>query len=194
MSISAELVKERVSVPMLLERYGVKVGQGGRCACPIHHGKDSNMAVKDRWFRCYRCGQSGTVIDLQMALSGTEFQQAIREIDAMFCLGLEPTKPSERIRARVAIANHAHIKNQRRTRHDHNELQYNLLCYLRRWCDKRGVSCESLDKILDYYQDYNDDDLLPDAFKMAADAGLQQEMEAMMDAVYDSKAAVNDDR
>lgn len=193
MMINADLVKDRVSVPMLLEQYGVKMGRGGRCACPIHHGKDNNMAVKERWFRCYRCGKSGTVIDLQMALSGADFQQAIRELDAMFNLNLAPTKPSDRIRAKVAIADRQHVKNQRMSRKEHNDTQYTLLCHLRRYCDVHGVGCVSLDRILDYYQDYDDDDLLPDAFRLAADAGLQREMEVMMLAAIDGETAGYDD-
>lgn len=191
--ILAGLIKDRVTVPMLLERYDVNVGRGGRCVCPIHHGKHLNMAVKDRWFRCYRCGKSGTVIDLQMALSGANFQRAITEIDAMFGLNLQPSKPSERINARLAIAEHQHRKHARQARHDHNDTQYTLLCYLRRYCEAHGSSTISLDRILDYYQQYDDDDLLPDAFKLAEYAGLSHEMEVMMLAAYDSKTAVDDD-
>lgn len=191
--IHADLIKDRVSVPMLLERYGVKVGRGGRCACPIHHGKDANMAVKERWFRCYRCGKSGTVIDLQMALSGADFQQAIQELDAMFHLDLAPTKPSQRLNAKLAISDHQHKKRARAVRGEHNNTQYTLLCYLRRYCADRNVSTISLDRILDYYQGYDDDDLVPDAFKLAAHAGLQQEMEAMMLGAIDGQTACNDD-
>lgn len=191
--ILAELVKDCVTVPMLLERYGVKVGRGGRCACPIHHGKDANMAVKDRWFRCYRCGASGTVIDLQMALSGADFTAAVRELDSLFGLGLEPSKPSERIAACLALANHRKAKNDRAKRREHNDTTYTLLCYLRRWLDNFGRDCSALDKLLDYYQPYTDDDLLPDAFRAAELVGLGRDMEVMMLAAYDGHAAAADD-
>lgn len=191
--ILAELVKDCVTVPMLLERYGVKVGRGGRCACPIHHGKDANMAVKDRWFRCYRCGASGTVIDLQMALSGADFTAAVRELDGLFGLNLEPTKPSERLSAHLSIANHAKAKQDRAKRHEHNDQQYTLLCYLRRYIEAQGIDTAALDKLLDYYQDYTDGDLLPDAFRAAQLLGLQRQMEVMMLAACDRYAAADDD-
>lgn len=186
--IIAELVKDRVTVPMLLERYGVKLRRDGRCACPIHHGKDSNMAVKNKWFRCYRCGASGTVIDLQMALAGSGFIEAVGELDAMFNLNLAPSKPSERISARLAIAGHKKNKLDRARRHEHNDTQYTLLCYLRRWLDMHGKNTVSIDKLLDYYQGYTDDDVLPDAFRAARLIGVQQEMEVMMLAAFDSEA------
>lgn len=192
--IMAELVKDRVTVPMLLERYGVKARRDGRCPCPIHHGKNPNMAVKDKWFRCYRCGASGTVVDLQMALSGSDFASAVRQLDSMFSLNLEPSKPSERISARLAIASHSKLKTDRQRRRDHNAYQYSLLCYLRRWLDMQGKDTATLDKMLDYYQAYTDDDVLPDAFRAARLIGIQQEMEVMMLAAYDSAANNSDVR
>lgn len=191
--ILAEMIKDRVTVPMLLDRYGVKVRRDGRCPCPIHHGKSPNMAVKPRWFRCYRCGASGTVIDLQMALSGSDFASAVRELDSLFGLNLEPSKPSERISARLAMAGHAKRKLDRQRRNEHNAHQYAMLCYLRRWLDKQGRDTATLDKMLDYYQTYTDDDVLPDAFRAARIIGLQQQMEVMILAACDGHSALNDD-
>lgn len=193
--IPAEMVKERVSVPMLLERYGVKPGRGGRCACPIHHGHNPNMAVKPRWFRCYRCGKSGTVIDLQMALSGAGFNQAIDELDGMFGLNLSPHKPSQRIAARLAIADHRRAQRTREARQAANGHNYALLCYLRRFCAPRGADCRALDSILDYYQGYDGDDIVPDAFMLAEHAGLGREMGVMIDgAIACAGAGANDGR
>lgn len=191
--ILAELVKDRVSVPMLLEKYGVKVGRGGRCACPIHHGHDLNMAVKQKWFRCYRCGKSGTVIDLQMALSGADFNQAIIDLDDLFGLNLRPQKPSQHIAARLVMADSKRVKRVRAARQASNDHNYTLLCYLRRYCTARGVAVNALDSILDYYLGYDGDDKVPDAFQLAAHAGLQQEMEVMIiGAVDHTRAAAND--
>lgn len=177
--ILAELVKDAVTVPMLLDRYGVRV-RGGRCACPVHHGKDSNMVVKDKWYRCFRCGSSGTVIDLQMALSGSDFAAAVRELDALFGLNLEPKKPSDSIKAHLAIADRKKAKADRARNKERNDTQYSLLCYLRRWLAAQGKDIAALDRLLDYYQPYNDDDILPDAFRAAALIGLRDEMEVMM--------------
>ena len=180
-------------MPMLLERYGVKMDRGGRCACPIHHGKHANMAVKPRWFRCYKCGRAGTVIDLQMALTGTGFGQAILDLDTMFGLNLRPRKPSQRIAARLAMAEHKRAGRVRAAIQAHNEQQYALLCYLRRYCAGLGVDCGALDSILDYYLGYDGGDVMPDAFRLAAHAGVQEEMEVMLIGAYDTEADSADD-
>lgn len=191
--ILAELVKDRVTVPMLLETYGVKVDRGGRCACPIHNGKDRNMSVKDKWFRCFRCNVSGTVIDLQMALSGSDFPTAVRELDELFGLGLEPKKPSEALRARLRMADRRVQKTEAQKQHEHNVYNYTLLCYLRRWLAEHGKDFTALDKVLDYYQPHDDRDKVPDAFKAARLLGLQQEMEVMMIAAIDGHTPADDD-
>lgn len=187
--ILAELIKDRVTVPMLLEQYGVKIARGGRCACPIHHGKDLNMTVKPKWFRCFRCGASGTVIDLYMALAGCTFNEAIDQLDGLFALGLKASKPSEHAAARLALTQHRVDKRRREARRQHNDHQYTLLCHLRRWAELHGAEVRCLDSILDHYLSYTGDDMLPDAFTLAADAGLKHEMEVMMlaaDALADS--------
>lgn len=180
------MVKDRVTVPMLLERYGVKIARGGRCACPVHQGKDLNMTVRNKWYRCFRCGASGTVIDLLMALDGITFGEACARLDSMFGLGLAPTKPSEQIAAHMALARREQLKKQRTVRRSNNDHQYTLLCYLRRYCADSGIDTTGLDNILDYYLGYDDDDALPDAFRLAADAGLGREMEVMILAAYDT--------
>lgn len=191
--IMADQIKDRVSIPMLLERYGVKIDRGGRCACPIHHGTHANMTVKPKWFRCYKCGKSGTVIDLQMALNGVGFNQAIIDLDNMFGLNLTPSKPSQHIATRLALAERKRNARIRTARKQHNDHQYTLMCYLRRYCDATGTDCAALDKVLDYYLGYDDDDMLPEADRLARLIGLQTQMEVMMIGLFELKANVADD-
>lgn len=144
------------------------------------------MTVKERWYRCYRCGSSGTVIDLQMALTGSDFTTAVNTLDAMFALGLAPTKPSELLAAKRQLAQRQLDKMRRTARAANNDTQYTLLCFLRRYCVAKAIDCARLDEILDYYLPYDDNDALPDAFVLAADAGLGEQMEVMILAVYDT--------
>lgn len=191
--IIADLVKERVSVPMLLDRYGVKVGRGGRCACPVHHGKDLNMLVKPRWYRCFRCGSSGTVIDLQMAMSGSEFSAACDELDAMFDLCLKSSKPSDMLRARLTIANHKKAKIDNDRNNVRNREQYDILCRLRQWLADWERDTSALDKLLDHYQTYTGEDTIPDAFRAADLLGLRDDLEVMMLAADAGFNAADDD-
>jgi putative DNA primase/helicase len=54
-----------------------------RGPCPIHQGEDDNFAVKSEtgeWFCHSVCGRGGSLIDLEMELSGADFKVALAEI------------------------------------------------------------------------------------------------------------------
>jgi uncharacterized protein (DUF927 family)/5S rRNA maturation endonuclease (ribonuclease M5) len=63
----------------------LKQARGGesRGPCPIHQGKDDNFAVKlgtGEWFCHSVCGRGGSLIDLEMELSGAGFKTAKAEV------------------------------------------------------------------------------------------------------------------
>jgi len=69
--------------------YGVrapKIRQGSqqwRGPCPIHDGQDDNFAVEPDtgvWFCHSQCGRGGSVYDLEMALTNTDFPAAANEV------------------------------------------------------------------------------------------------------------------
>src|SRR5690348_2027764 len=54
-------------------------GDEWRGPCPIHHGKDDNFAVEPSsglWFCHSRCGRGGSLVQLEMELTGAEFSAA----------------------------------------------------------------------------------------------------------------------
>jgi len=54
-----------------------------RGRCPLHDGDDDNFAVNPRnglWFCHSRCGRGGSIFDLEMALSETDFKTAKAEV------------------------------------------------------------------------------------------------------------------
>ena len=68
-----------VRVPHLRQR-----GAEWRGPCPIHRGKDDNFAVEaatGQWYCHSQCGRGGSLIDLEMELSGADFQHATAELD-----------------------------------------------------------------------------------------------------------------
>ena len=66
-----------------------KVRQGGRewrGPCPIHNGAGDNFTVNAEtgmWFCHSQCGRGGSMFDLEMALSNTEFPTAANEVRRM---------------------------------------------------------------------------------------------------------------
>lgn len=83
-----------VSVPEAVRMYcpGQEVRQG-RIRCPIHHGKDYNMVIKEKFYKCHVCGKGGDVISFVMELYGIDFRTALRRINDDFALGLFWDKP-----------------------------------------------------------------------------------------------------
>ncbi|MGO9257925.1 MAG: DUF3987 domain-containing protein [Bryobacteraceae bacterium] len=66
-------------VPRLKQRRAAE----WRGPCPIHQGKDDNFAVDPEtgcWFCHSRCGRSGDILELEMALTGADFKTAKAEV------------------------------------------------------------------------------------------------------------------
>ena len=72
----AEEIKARVTMDDVLEAYGIPVSKRGRIPCPLHHGKDNNFSYYDKGFKCFVCGEHGSVIDFVMKLHETTFSEA----------------------------------------------------------------------------------------------------------------------
>lgn len=85
---AAAEIKSRVSMRDVLSLYGVEPNRHGRCACPIHHGKDPNMVVRDKSFHCYVCGAGGTVLDFVMQCDQVSLDDAERKLNDALHLGL----------------------------------------------------------------------------------------------------------
>ncbi|MDD3411530.1 MAG: CHC2 zinc finger domain-containing protein [Eubacteriales bacterium] len=77
-------LKTEIPVSAVLARYGVAPDRNGRCACPIHHGHDRNMRVKEHSYKCFVCGSSGTVLDLVMAMEDCTLDEAARRLAERF--------------------------------------------------------------------------------------------------------------
>ena len=107
----AENIKQLISMEDVLQQYGFPTARNGRIPCPLHNGKDNNFSYKGQYFKCFVCGEGGTVIDFVMKLFDLNFRQAVLRINADFHLGLTPSKPD---RASRSAALEARREEQRR--------------------------------------------------------------------------------
>ncbi len=98
-----EAVKAAVSVPDALERYGdLSKRRGNRCPCPIHGGKDNNLAFRDDSFHCFVCNCGGDVITLVEKIFNLSFPDAVRKLAEDF--GVAPGVDPETVRRRQLAA------------------------------------------------------------------------------------------
>ena len=87
-SNNAFLIKSRLSMPSVVERYGFKPNRGGFICCPFHDEKTPSMKIYQDSYHCFGCGQDGDVISFVMNLFGLPFTDACKQLDADFGLDL----------------------------------------------------------------------------------------------------------
>lgn len=102
-----EIIKERVRIEEVLDRYWSKSDRNGRYKCVFHNGKDNNMGIVGNRCNCFVCNESGDSIKVVQTIFSLSIPQAIAKIDEDFRLGLgkpltaqEKRKYAEQQRAR----------------------------------------------------------------------------------------------
>ena len=96
-----EAVKAAISVPDALERYGdLSKRRGNRCPCPIHGGKDNNLAFRDDSFHCFVCNCGGDVITLVEKIFNLSFPDAVKRLAEDF--GIAPGVDPQAVKKRMA--------------------------------------------------------------------------------------------
>ena len=88
----AEEIKARVTMDDVLAAYGLPTSRQKRIPCPLHHGENKNFAYDNKFFRCFVCGEKGTVIDFVMKLHGIGFREAVVRLNEDLGLNLTTVK------------------------------------------------------------------------------------------------------
>jgi len=84
----ANEIKSILTMPQVLDYYGIERNRSNRIPCPLHLGKDANCGVKEHYIHCFVCGESADVIKFVQVYFGLDFQSAISKLNNDFCLGL----------------------------------------------------------------------------------------------------------
>ena len=86
----ANEIKNMVSMPEMMETYGIRLNRSGFCKCPFHSERSASFKAYPgtRGFYCFGCHESGSVIDFVMKFFGLSFGDAIKKINEDFSLGL----------------------------------------------------------------------------------------------------------
>lgn len=83
-----EIIKDRVRIEEVLDRYWSKADRAGRYKCCFHNGKDNNMGIVGNRCNCFVCNESGDSIKVVQTIFSLSTAQAIAKIDEDFRLGL----------------------------------------------------------------------------------------------------------
>ena len=84
----AEIIKSRVTMQDVVDRYTGQRIVLNRICCPVHNGKDRNMRIYPHSYYCWVCHASGDVIQFVQSVMGISFRDAMQRINEDFGLGL----------------------------------------------------------------------------------------------------------
>lgn len=111
MSVSQE-ISRRITMFDLFAQYGFYPNRSGFISCPFHAEKTPSFGTykEGQRFKCFGCGESGSVIDFVMKLFGLDFNEAVYKINYDFGLGILTGSPASiREQRRIAKAEQERI-------------------------------------------------------------------------------------
>ena len=93
-----QIIKDRLTMSEVLERYGYEPNKKGFMCCPFHLEKAPSMKIYEKDYHCFGCGEHGDVITFVQKLFNLSFQEALKKIDIDFGLNLYGDKTFEELR------------------------------------------------------------------------------------------------
>ncbi len=113
-AVAAELIKERVSMQDAIALYAPNPApRHGRIPCPVHGGRNPNMAFTDKFYHCHKCKSGGDVIHFVRHIFSIPFPAALDKLNTDFrCGAILDRRPTLR-EQREAQARHRAIVAER---------------------------------------------------------------------------------
>ena len=146
------IIKDRLSMQEVVEKYGFEVNRAHKMLCPFHNDGHPSMHVYSDNFHCFTCGAHGDVISFVQKLYGLDFQKAISKIDLDFGLNLPiDRKPTIREYFELKDAERVRTKKQKERESIKKEYEeaYNEYAKLDRW--KIFYKPKSIDEVPDQH-------------------------------------------
>jgi DNA primase len=84
--MTAEQIKQSVSMSDITDRYGIERNGAGFSPCIFHSEKTASLKFYDGSFFCFGCSKSGDVIKFVQLLFGIDYRQAVIRIQTDFNL------------------------------------------------------------------------------------------------------------
>ena len=118
------IIKDSVSALQAGEALGLNPDRNGRCACPLHNGRDRNMKLSsdDRGYHCFVCHAGGDVIHLVQAVNHMTFPEALGWLNETFSLGLDLSAKPDRKALDEARRAREKAKAERQRQHEEDML------------------------------------------------------------------------
>ena len=92
-------IKSRLDIRDVLEYYGTEFNSRGFAKCMFHEEKTASLSVKNNFFKCFGCGEGGSVIDFVMKFFNLPHLEAAKKLNDDFSLNLTKSAPEIRLKA-----------------------------------------------------------------------------------------------
>lgn len=76
--MTADEIRQSVSMQDVLMRYGLKTNRNGKMCCPFHNEKTASFSVNNqrRLYYCFGCGRGGDIFNFVMEMENLTFPEA----------------------------------------------------------------------------------------------------------------------
>lgn len=118
--MTAEEIKQSVTMGDVLARYGIKVNRNGMCCCPIHGEKHPSMKVYKDGYKCFACNSAGDVFSFVMAYEGVDFKTAFATLGGTY--ERQPNKTARIVRNKKFERRKTQAKRQEQAEKDLRKL------------------------------------------------------------------------
>ena len=75
-SKTTEQIKKEISMPSLLDQYGIKIDRAHRCKCFAHNDSHPSMRVYPESVYCFACGYTGDIFKVYQYFNKCDFKTA----------------------------------------------------------------------------------------------------------------------
>lgn len=121
---AADEIKERITMPEVLSRYGLSANARGFLRCPFHEEKTASLKIygEGRKWKCFGCGRGGSAIDFVMELYHISFSQAVVRMQndfGLFSKGIDWTSREKQKRLEKRRAEEKELSRYRAEYEDH---------------------------------------------------------------------------
>lgn len=125
-----DTIRQSVSAYQVGEALGLKIDKNGRCACPVHNGRNYNCKLDkgDRGFHCFKCGAGGDCIKLVQEVQQCSFLSAIEWLNSAFHLGLPLDRPMDKNAQETAEIARKRKQMEREQRRGVERMEFDLYC------------------------------------------------------------------
>lgn len=83
--MTAEEIKQSLSMPEVARQYGLQIRRDGMCSCPFHgEDKHPSMKIYKDSFTCFACGAHGDIFTFVQLMTGYSFKDAFLSLGGTY--------------------------------------------------------------------------------------------------------------